>query len=275
MYKYKYNKYLIKNKIYYQNGGYNEILITPSSLTEYYKYIISIRPLDKSLPGTLLFDTDINTNIIQTMYNIHDVDLIHLTYLFPLLTFLCHINKLERALLIGLGGGHLPMLLKKNFPSIYIKIIELDGSMCKAAEHLGFKQDDNMIVVVDDGNEYCKTADKTNKYDALIIDLDGIDAFENFEFKNFHDLIHYDGILAINCCNSENKKDDFIIDNLKLYFKSIKIYKLQYNNIYLCKINKYENFNNDITKDNLGLLKIYQYKDELLNNIKIINNIIY
>lgn len=266
MYKYKYNKYLIKNTIYSQNGGTNETLIIPSLLKKYYNSIIVTRPIVKTLPGILKFDTD--ANIIQSMYNIHNVDEIYLFYLYPLLTFLCYIDKLERALLIGLGGGHIPMLLKKNFPSIHIEIIELDGNMCKAAEHMGFRQDDLMKVHIGDGNEYCKNIDKIIKYDTLIIDLDDIEAFKRFEFKNCHDLIHDDGILVINCCNSKEQKDDFLFDNLKLHFKSIKIYNTNYNKIYLCKINNYKKFSDIVTKDNLGLLKGYPYVDEIIENIE-------
>lgn len=230
-------------------------------------HINANRPLNKTLYGHMWFNNDVS--IYQSMYNIYDIETFYLNYMEVLYTFLNYIDKIEDILIIGLGGGHLPMLLNYHFPELKITIIELDSSVIPAAQHLGFKENANIKVIVGDGVEYCNTTD-TNDYDACIIDLDSGITLEKFDYHKIKNLINQNGVLAINYFNP-SKKDESLSAKLIPNFKTIKIYQTGHNYVYICK----NTFVPDelLRIDNINhLLKTHRDVDEIIektNSVKI------
>jgi spermidine synthase len=78
----------------------------------------------------------------------------------------------SRVLVIGLGGGTLPMTLRALLPDAAIDAVEIDPAVVKAArEYFGFKDDDKLKVFTEDGRVFVKKAIKAEaQYDLIMLD---------------------------------------------------------------------------------------------------------
>jgi spermidine synthase len=259
---YKYLKYLLKSNtithLLTQKGG--AIFRIKSALDES-NYISSERPPNKLEPGGMWFNDA--KNIYQSMYNIYDIQKFYLNYMYILYTCINYITKIDKVLIIGLGGGQLPMLLKYHFPYIQVKIIELDASVIKAANYMGFSESDKIKVIVGDGIDYCNNSTETD-YDVCIIDLDAGSTVEKFNYEKVSKVINKNGVIGINYFN-RSKQPESLSKKLIPYFKTIKIYPSNVNYVYICKLD-----NDPI----LNLPLTYQTVNDLLKQHKYIHQII-
>ncbi|XP_062437732.1 eEF1A lysine and N-terminal methyltransferase isoform X2 [Rhea pennata] len=81
-------------------------------------------------------------------------------------------------LVVGLGGGSLPLFLHDYFSQARVAVVEIDPSMLEVATRwFGFSQDDRMQVHVSDGLDYiAKLATEASaQYDAVMFDVDSKD----------------------------------------------------------------------------------------------------
>ncbi len=78
----------------------------------------------------------------------------------------------QRILIVGLGGGTLPMGLRGFLPDAAIDVVEIDPAVVKAAlDYFPFKEDANLKVHTDDGRVFVKKAIKAGtKYDLVMLD---------------------------------------------------------------------------------------------------------
>ena len=78
----------------------------------------------------------------------------------------------QRILIIGLGGGSIPMTFSDLMPDAQIDVVEIDEAVVKVArEFFFFSETDNMKVTVDDGRPFIKRAGIRNQsYDYIILD---------------------------------------------------------------------------------------------------------
>lgn len=81
-------------------------------------------------------------------------------------------SKPESILIIGLGGGSIPMTFADLFPDAKIDVIEIDDAVVKVAkEYFYFNETQNMKVYVDDGRPFIKRAGiRGEKYDYIVLD---------------------------------------------------------------------------------------------------------
>lgn len=83
------------------------------------------------------------------------------------------------ALVIGLGGGVLPMFLRRHWPSsLRVDAVEIDPAVVKVAETsfgLVHDEDDKLTVHVADGVRFVRDASKTT-YDVVFLDANASDA---------------------------------------------------------------------------------------------------
>lgn len=78
----------------------------------------------------------------------------------------------KRILVVGLGGGTLPMALRDMFPDIDIDVVEIDPAVTRVAEKFfGFKRDAKLNVHEEDGRVFVKKAIRAGtKYDIVMLD---------------------------------------------------------------------------------------------------------
>eukprot|EP01033_Poteriospumella_lacustris_P000051 gene51-32_t len=87
----------------------------------------------------------------------------------------------RRALIVGLGGGSLVMVLQRLVPGIVIDAVELDSVVVDVAhEHFGFTSGSHTHVHVADGvqfmmNRASEVTSTGGKYDLIVIDADSKD----------------------------------------------------------------------------------------------------
>lgn len=78
----------------------------------------------------------------------------------------------HRILIIGLGGGVLPMALRRLYPTAQIDAVDLDPSVVRIAErYFGFTPDDHLHAYVDDGRMFVRKQGRAGvRYDLILID---------------------------------------------------------------------------------------------------------
>ncbi|MDO8545624.1 MAG: fused MFS/spermidine synthase [Opitutaceae bacterium] len=81
----------------------------------------------------------------------------------------------RRALVVGLGGGTLPMFFRAYYPDATIDAVDIDPAVVQVARtYFGFREDDRMRAVVGDGREFIE---KTRQpYDIIFLDAFGSDS---------------------------------------------------------------------------------------------------
>lgn len=259
-----YNQKYIKYKLKYlktkiniqQNGGYDDYLIFNSKRN----WRIYVKKTNGQIPGYMKFGS--LRNEIQSKYNINDLDIIYLDYIYPMLTFLQYIN-INRFLMIGLGGGQIPMLISNKFPECQVDIVELDPDVLPAANEMGFTLNENMKLYIEDGFSFIKKS-PLEYYDCVIIDLDNFAYINNSNPNDIKNILKHDGIVAINSVSHDENLSSKFLNT----FPCIKVY---YSNqyVYICsKKNIKEKMNKPLNIDNISdNLKKFKYFDIIINNL--------
>ena len=76
----------------------------------------------------------------------------------------------SRILVVGLGGGSLPTLLRAAYPDARIDVAEIDPAVVSVAErYFGFFQDEHMQAHVGDGRQFIERAPR-GTYDLIFLD---------------------------------------------------------------------------------------------------------
>jgi spermidine synthase len=77
-----------------------------------------------------------------------------------------------RLLMLGLGGGTLPLALDELFPELQQDVIEIDPAVTRVArEYFGFAPSDRVNVIAQDGRVFVKRAlQKGERYDLIMLD---------------------------------------------------------------------------------------------------------
>ncbi|NWX87328.1 MET13 protein, partial [Nothoprocta pentlandii] len=79
-------------------------------------------------------------------------------------------------LVVGLGGGSLPLFLHDYFSRAHVAVVEIDPSMLEVATRwFGFSQGDRMQVHISNGLDYVAKLAAEAQYDAVMFDVDSKD----------------------------------------------------------------------------------------------------
>ncbi len=80
----------------------------------------------------------------------------------------------RRVLIIGLGGGVMPRVLRRHFPQAEIDVAEIDPDIPPIAEYyFGFREDERLRVHVNDGRTFIRRLrrqDPVPRYDYIVLD---------------------------------------------------------------------------------------------------------
>jgi len=77
-----------------------------------------------------------------------------------------------RALVVGVGGGTMPMFMHRYYPKATIDAVDIDPDVVNVArEYFGFREDDHMRAHVEDGRRYIERTRES--YDIIFLDAFG------------------------------------------------------------------------------------------------------
>jgi spermidine synthase len=111
----------------------------------------------------------------QSVVKLGDPDHIELPYVRTMLVSLAMVDEPHRVLVIGLGGGTLPMFLRRHYPTLTIDVVDIDPDVVEVAKKfLGFEEDDRMRAHVADGRKFIEACEEP--YDLILLDAYGSDS---------------------------------------------------------------------------------------------------
>jgi spermidine synthase len=213
MYKNKYNKYILKYGSYVIQTGGKFRFSTESGITKFW------------------FDGDEES--YQSMYNVNDPSKFYLSYIPLLVSFLDDITKINNCLMIGLGGGQIPMYVNKKFPNAIINVVEIDPNVIEVSKLSGFNHTDKLTIHLEDGNLFINKS--TSLYDAIIMDLDEAKSYESFNFSNIKKILSIYGVLAVNAYNKSKTTESSLLNKINHNFKNVILYSLEHNDVFICR----------------------------------------
>jgi len=109
----------------------------------------------------------------QSVVKPGDPDHLQLPYARVALAGLALCEEPRRILVVGLGGGTLPMFLRTHYPAATIDVAEIDPDVVDVAKKFfGFVEDERMRAHVGDGRQFIERAPQRD-YDIIFLDAFG------------------------------------------------------------------------------------------------------
>lgn len=109
----------------------------------------------------------------------------------------------KRILIIGLGGGTMPMFIRAHLPESQIDVVEIDAVVAKVArQSLGFREDEALHVHIADGAEFIAQSEG-QVWDLIMLDAYGADFIPpHLVTRGFYEMVRQrlapDGVVAAN-----------------------------------------------------------------------------
>ncbi len=111
----------------------------------------------------------------QSVVKYGDPDYLGLAYTQAAFVGLALTGEPRRVLVIGLGGGTLPVFLHKYYPQAAIDAVDIDPDVVDVAKKFfGFREDDRMRAHVADGRRFIENT--SDPYDLIFLDAFGLDS---------------------------------------------------------------------------------------------------
>lgn len=111
----------------------------------------------------------------QSVVKLGDPDYLALPYVQVALVGLALSEEPRRFLVVGLGGGTLPMFLRKYYPDAAIDAVDIDPEVVDVAKKFfGFREDNLMRAHVADGRRFIEKTQQP--YDVIFLDAFGADS---------------------------------------------------------------------------------------------------
>lgn len=113
----------------------------------------------------------------QSCFQLDDPDRMVFEYTRMMTSALFVRPEPQNVLIIGLGGGTLPMALHKLLPAATIDTVELDPAVVKVAQrYFGYQIGPRQRVYVEDGREFIERAGREGRtYDMVMLDAFDVD----------------------------------------------------------------------------------------------------
>jgi len=167
----------------------------------------------------------------QTVVKVGDPTHLELPYAPAALTGLALCREPRRMLVVGLGGGTLPMFLRHYYPKATIDAVDIDPDVVRVArEYFGFKEDARMRGIVGDGRAFIEKA--REPYDAIFLDAFGSDSvppsLSTQEFlQAVRRAVRPDGVVIGNIWGRESNR---------LYDAMVRTYQEVFDDLYILSV---------------------------------------
>lgn len=147
----------------------------------------------------------------QSSIDLGDPETLQLPYARAMVSWLLFKDKVDKALVVGLGGGSLTRYMLYHFPDCRIRAIEYRDSVVKIARsHFGLPLDARLKVIVGDGGEYVRQQAQVSEgeYDVIFLDAFDVDGLaQSIASIAFFDackaLLKPEGIMVVNLWGTE------------------------------------------------------------------------
>ena len=155
-----------------------------------------------------------NFPTIQSRMLTSDPDRLILDYTRTMMGFLLFIPQPTQIAMIGLGGGSLAKYCRQRLPTADFTAIELSPEVIALRDRFGIPPDSSHFrVVCADGAEFVRQA--ADSFDVLLVDgFDNQGQPESLSSTDFYDnchaSLHDKGILVINLCADDPKRDLYL-----------------------------------------------------------------
>ena len=107
----------------------------------------------------------------QSVVRVGDPDHIELPYARAMPVGLAAAEA-RRVLIVGLGGGTLPMFFRRHWPELTIDVVEIDPQVVDVARRFfGYREDDRLQTYVQDGRQFIERC--RLPYDVIFLDAYG------------------------------------------------------------------------------------------------------
>ncbi|XP_077188691.1 eEF1A lysine and N-terminal methyltransferase [Paroedura picta] len=137
-----------------------------------------------------------------------------------------------RVLVIGLGGGSLPLFIHDYFSQCTVEVVEIDPAILEVATHwFSFLADDRLKVYIADGLVHVSNlvAEAPSSYDAIMVDVDSKDAavgmscpppafVEKPFLQEVRALLKMEGVFILNLVCRDTQLRDTVLATLKEAF---------------------------------------------------------
>jgi spermidine synthase len=105
----------------------------------------------------------------QSVVKMDDLNYLGLPYAKAAMIGLAFTDHVERILVIGLGGGSIPMFLRKHYPNAHIDVVDVDPQIIALAKrYFNFSEDSSLNVYAQDGRKFIAQVQKP--YDLIFLD---------------------------------------------------------------------------------------------------------
>lgn len=156
-------------------------------------------------------------------------------------------------LVVGLGGGSLPLFVHDHFPKARVEAVEIDPCMLEvAARWFGFSQSDRMKVHIADGLDYIARlaeGEARPHYDVIMFDVDSKDptlgmscpppAFVDQPFlQRVRRILAPEGVFILNLVCRDLGLKDAVLGGLKAVFPLLYVRRIEgeVNEILFCQL---------------------------------------
>ncbi|MBI5693090.1 MAG: fused MFS/spermidine synthase [Verrucomicrobia bacterium] len=111
----------------------------------------------------------------QSVVKLGDPEHLELPYASYAFSGLALCGEPRRILIVGLGGGTLPMFLRRHYPAAVIDAVEIDPDVVRVARrYFGFTEDERLQAHTGDGRAFIEK--NRQPYDLIFLDAFGADS---------------------------------------------------------------------------------------------------
>ncbi|XP_047377763.1 eEF1A lysine and N-terminal methyltransferase isoform X2 [Sciurus carolinensis] len=156
-------------------------------------------------------------------------------------------------LVVGLGGGSLPLFVHDHFPKSRVDAVEIDPSMLEVATRwFGFAQSERMKVHIADGLDYISSlagGEAPPLYDIIMFDVDSKDptlgmscpppTFVDQPFlQKVRNILTHEGVFILNLVCRDAALKDSVLAGLKAVFPVLYVRRIEgeVNEILFCRL---------------------------------------
>ncbi|MBI4091443.1 methyltransferase domain-containing protein [candidate division WWE3 bacterium] len=143
-------------------------------------------------------------------------------------------DSLNRVILFGLGGGTIPQLLSKRYPSVSIVSVEIDKEMVEISrKYFGLESLANLRIIIDDACRVATSPEEyglyPNEFDAIIVNIFLGEVYPELGnsgsfFAGIKKFLRPGGLAVFNRIYLKHHQDDVnnFIENVSDYFSEVK-----------------------------------------------------